>query len=663
MWTFDSPPAQRLQEVYHFTASPQWLEKVRLASVRFNDGGSGSFVSADGLMITNHHVGFQCIQNLSTSEHDYVNEGYLAPAREKEPACPGYEVNLLMSLEDVTSRVLSAVKPEMSDKAAGEARKAATAQIEKECSDKTGFRCDVVPLYQGSEYHLYTYKKYTDVRLVFAPEQPMAFFGGDPDNFTFPRHDLDIAIFRAYEGGKPAHPPAYLPWSRTGVSAGDLVFVSGNPGSTSRLDTLAELESLKDVQVPATLKFLKRRLEVLQAYAGKGAENERRAKAQMFSFANSLKGNTGRLEALQDAKAMGEKVAQEKALRDRVALDAELSRKVGDPWTGIAAVVKKADARSQEKRFVAFAGSRLLGFAGAIVQHGVEVRKPNDIRLREFRESALASLENRLFSPAPIYDDVEVATLTDQLEQAEEALGKDHPFIKAVLQGKTPGALALEVVGGTKLKDPAVRKALVKGGTPSVGQSTDPMIVLARRIDPFTREVRKWYEEEIEASLDRLGEKLAEARWKVQGKTKPPDATFTLRLSYGTVKPYPAEGTTVAPLTTLFGLYDRSASWENKAPWSLSKRWVDKKGALDLATPLNFVSTADIIGGNSGSPTINRQGEFVGIIFDGNIESLALDYFYTDDKARAVSVDSRGIIEALRKVYDAGIVADELGGK
>jgi hypothetical protein len=663
MWTFDNPPTKRLQEVYHFAPSPQWLEKVRLASVRFNDGGSGSFVSRDGLMITNHHVGLACIQNISSAEHDYVREGYLARTADKEPACPGYEVNVLMAIEDVTGRVFRALAPDMSDKAAGDARKAARAQIEKECSDKTGLRCDVIQLYQGSEYHLYAYKKYTDVRLVFAPEQPMAFFGGDPDNFTFPRHDLDIAIFRAYEGGKPVEPAAYLPWSAKGISAGDLVFVSGNPGSTSRLSTLAELESARDVRLPATLKYLGRRLEVLRAYALESGENERRAKAMRFGLQNSFKGNTGRYEALRDRDAMKGKAEEEAALKEKVAADAELAKRVGDPWQEIAALAKKDEAHAPKTRFEGFGGSRLLGIAGMIVWYGMEATKPNDVRFEEFRDSALSSLQNRLYTSAPIYDDLEVVLLQDQLEQAQESLGKDDPFLKGVLLGKTPAAVAREAVAGCKLKDPAARRALVKGGTAAVEASTDSMMALARRIEPFARESRKWREEEIEAGRARLGARLGEARWKMQGKAIAPDATFTLRLSYGTVKSYPAEGTQVAPFTTLYGLFDRAASWGNQSPWQLPARWLQGKGVLDLQTPLNFVSTADIIGGNSGSPTINEAGEFVGIIFDGNIESLGLDYFYTDEKSRAVSVDCRAILEALRKVYDAGSVADELSPK
>ncbi len=661
MWTFDNPPTRQLQQAYGFDLTPAWLEKVRLASVRFNDGGSGSFVSADGLMITNHHVGLACVQNLSTPENDYVAKGYLAPSRDKEPACPGYEVNVLMAIEDVTAKVLGAVKPAMSDKEAGDARKAATSRIENECNAKTGLRCNVVTLYQGGEYHLYQYKKYTDVRLVLAPEQQIAFFGGDPDNFTFPRHDMDICVFRAYENGRPVRPAAYLKWSTKGGSEGDLVFVSGNPGSTSRLNTMAQLASDREALIPSILGLIKRRLEVLRAYSAKGPENERRAKAQIFSFENSQKAREGQLAALQDAKAMARKAAEEKELRDRIASDPAL-KSAGEAFATIAATQKKFDARVSEVRFVGFGGSRLLSIAGQIARYVVETGKPNEVRLREYIDSSLDSLKNRLYSRAPVYDDLEETTLTDQLEMAVAALGKDHAFVKAALGGKTPAEVAREALGGTKLKDVAVRKALVEGGSAAVDASTDPIIALARRIDPLAREVRKFQEDEVEAVVDRAGEKIAQARWKIYGKTVPPDATFTLRLSYGVVKGFPAEGTTVAPYTTFYGLYDRSASWGGKAPWNLPERWVKKGAALDLATPLNFVSTAETVGGNSGSPVINKDGEFVGIIFDGNIQSLAWDYFFTEEQGRSVAVDSRGILEALRKVFEAEAVVKELTG-
>jgi hypothetical protein len=660
MWTFDNPPSGRLEKTYGFTPSSTWLEKLRLASVRFNDGGSGSFVTPEGLMITNHHVGLGCIQNLSDARNDYVGNGFPLAARAAEKPCPGYEVNVLMGIEDVTARVRGAVEAGADDKQAREARKAAKAQVENECAATTGLRCDVIVLYQGGEYALYKYKKYTDVRLVFAPEQQAAFFGGDPDNFTYPRHDLDVAFFRAYENGRPVKSPAYLPWAAEPVADGELVFVSGNPGSTSRLDTMAQLEFERDVALPENLAFIKRRLGVLRAYSKQGPEQERRAKTAIFGLENGQKALQGRYDALQDAKAMARKAAQEQELRRRIQADAALAATVGDAWEAVAGAQKKAASRAREARYVGFGGSRLLGIAGQIVRYVTEVKKPNEVRLEEYIDSNLSSLTNRLYSTAPIYDDVEEVTLTDQLQDAQEKLGAAHPFVKAALGGRTPAAAARAAVAGSRLEDVAVRKALVEGGPAAVEKSTDTMIVLARALDPLAREVRRFAEDEVEAVVTRAGEKIAEGRFKLLGKTVPPDATFTLRLSYGVVKPYPAEGTIIPARTTFYGLYDRSASQGNRPPWNLPARYEASKSSLDLAKPLNFVHTSDIIGGNSGSPTVNREGEFVGIIFDGNIQSLAWDYFFTEEQGRAVSVDAQGILEALRKVYDAGALADEL---
>jgi len=557
------------------------------------------------------------------------------------------------------------VKPAMTDKQAGAARKAATARLEKECADRTGQRCDVIALYQGGEYQLYTYKKYTDVRLVFAPEQQTAFFGGDDDNFTFPRHDLDICIMRAYENGAPARPPAYLPWGRGGAEDGDLVFVSGNPGSTSRLETMAQLESERRVIQPKILRSLKRRIAMLRAHAAKSPENERRSKEYIFSYANSIKARAGMLQALQDPKAMAAKAVAEKDLRGRYGAGRPAAAGT-DPWETIAAAQKRFDARFSEYRQIEqglMHAPRLLGIAGDVVRYAAEKQKPNDVRLEEFRDSNLDSLENELYSPAPIYDDLEEVMLTDRLKEADAELGPGNAIARTVLGGRTPEEVVHEAVAGTKLKDVAARKALVEGGPAAVAASKDPMIVLARKIDPLARPVRAFKEDEVDAVQKRAGERIAQARWKAFGRTLSPDATFTLRLAFGVAKPYPAEGTMVPARTTFHGLYDRSASFGNRPPWNLMPRWMEHEKDLELKTPFDFVCTADIIGGNSGSPVINKDGEFVGIIFDGNIESLASDYYYSDEVARAVAVDARGIVEALRKVYGAAALVRELSSK
>jgi hypothetical protein len=660
MWTYDNPPLAQLKAKFGFEPTKKWLDDVRLASVRFMDGGSGSFVSADGLMITNHHVGLGCIQNLSAAANDYVKNGYYASTRDKEAPCPGYEVNVLQSTEDVTARVQGTVTPEMTDPQAREARKAASAGIENECSAATGLRCNVVTLYQGGEFHLYRYKKYTDVRLVFAPEQAIAFFGGDPDNFTFPRHDLDICLMRAYEGGEPVQPASHLRWTPKGVSEGDLVFVSGHPGSTSRAETMARLEYLRDRAWPFRLEMYKRRLTALRSYAALGEEQKRRALDQIFGYENSQKAIGGYHAALLDAKAMARKAEEEKALRARVAADSALARSVGDPWATVTAIQQKVAERAMDVRLVGFDGSQLLGIAGQIVQYVAEVGKPNEKRYEEYVDANLDSLRNALLSPAPIHADLEEITLADQYQLALDKLGADHAFVKAALGGKTPAEAAKAAVTGTKLQDPAVRRTLLDGGAAAISASTDPMIVLARRIDPLAREVRKFLEDEVDAPTTRAMEKIAQARWKIQGRTVPPDATFTLRLSYGTVKGYPAEGTTVAPFTTFYGLFDRSLSHGGKEPWALPARWMEKVSSIDGSVRLNFASTNDIIGGNSGSPVVDRAGEFVGIVFDGNVHSLAWDYYFTDEQGRSVSVDARAILEALGKVHGADALVREL---
>jgi len=663
MWTFDNPPTKLLQDRYGFTPTQEWLDHVRLSSIRFNDGGSGSFVSPHGLALTNHHVALGQLQKVSTPQKDYAKDGFLAHSEAEEMKCPDLELNVLESMENVTARVLAVVKPGMSDKDALDARKAEIAKIEKESQDATGLRSDVIPLYQGGEYWLYRYKKYTDVRLVFAPEQQTAFFGGDPDNFTYPRYDIDMALFRAYENGKPAETPQYLKWDSKGPADGDLVFVSGNPGSTSRLDTVAQLEFARDYAFPVTLQILNQRLAVLQKYSAQGSEQARQALNMIFGLQNSLKALTGEYDGLRDKALMAKKQKEEADFRARVDANSEWRQEYGSAWNEIEGAETKFQSRNKQARFRGIGGSRMWSNALMIVQYVAEVQKPDGQRLDGFHDSELESLKFRLLSPAPVYPQMEEVLLADSLARSARELGPDDPFVKAALGGRSADDVAHDLVAGTKIGDAAFRKALLEGGTAAVAASTDPMVVVARNVDPSVREIRKWVEDNVDSVETKAGEQIGKARFAVYGKSTYPDATFTLRLSYGTVKGYPMNGTKAPPLTTLYGLYDRSLSFSKKPPFDLAPVYWERKDQLDLSTPVNFVSTNDIIGGNSGSPVINREGEIVGLIFDGNIESLVGDYVYDESSNRAVAVDTAVMSEVMRKLYDAGSVADELEGR
>ena len=659
MWTFDNPPTKLVQDKYNFAITQQWLDHVRLSSVRLNDGGSGSFVSPTGLLLTNHHVALGQLQKNSTPEHDYVKSGFYARTSSEEIKSPDLEVNVLVSMENVTARVQEALKGTRSTEQEFAKRKDVIAAIERESLEKTGFRSDVVTLYQGGEYWLYRYKKYTDVRIVFAPEQQIAFFGGDPDNFTYPRYDLDFALFRVYENGQPIQSSNYLKWNPKGAADSELVFVSGHPGSTQRLDTLAQLEAERDLYEPATLKILHSRIDTLKKYSATGPEASRRAMAQIFSLENSLKAYEGREKGLQDKRVMDAKRSDEAKFKAQVAANSQWKAAYGNAWDQIAAAEKKAQTRFKEQYFHGL-NSSLAGLAQQIVQYVAEIKKPDGERLAGYHESQLESLRLSLFSPAPIYPDMEIARITGALELDLAEAGPNDPWVKMVLNGKSPREVATELVNGSKLTDPELRKKLVEGGESAVAASTDSMIVLARKLDPVRRELTKWLEDNVQSVEQRAGEQLGKARFAAFGKSTYPDATFTLRLSYGQVKGYPMNGTIAPPMTTMYGLYDRSASFGNTGAFELPQRYFDGRTKLDLSTPFNFVSSNDIIGGNSGSPVVNKNGEIVGLIFDGNIESLVGDFVYEGETNRAVAVHTAAITEALRKIYGADALANEL---
>ncbi len=656
MWLFNDLPTEYLQEKYGFTPTPEWAKHLMLSSVRFNSGGSASFVSSTGLVLTNHHVGADTLQKLSTPEHNYYRDGFYARTMEEEIKAPDLELNQLISVEDVTQRVQAAVKADITPAEAVAARRAVLANIEKESQTATGLRSDVVTLYGGGRYHLYRYKKYTDVRLVWAPEAAIAFFGGDADNFEYPRYNLDACIFRVYEDDKPAEVKSFLKWSDEAVQEGELVFVSGNPGRTNRISTLAELKYLRDVGLPYRLNFIRRREILLQQFGLKSPEKERRAHEELFGVQNSRKALTGMLQGLQDPAFLARKQRAEDTLVAAVEQDPKLAGSA-QAWQ----TIKELQQRQAEllRRGVAL-NVELFRTAQTLVRMAEEDQKPSAERLREFRDSARESLLQQLLSPAPIYKDLEQVKLADLIAFLMEERGGDDPLVQKVLAGKSPGERAVELVQGTRLDDVATRQKLVDGGTAAIEASDDPMIQLARLVDSESRAVRD-AQEQIDEQKRQAYAQIADAMFATQGTSTYPDATFTLRLAFGAVKGLEQDGEQIPAATTFGGAFQHEQNHGGKDPWELPPRWHALKDKIELNTQFNFVCTADIIGGNSGSPVVNRNLELVGLIFDGNIQSLSGDFRYDDKQDRAVSVSSQAIRRALREIYEADRIADELG--
>jgi Peptidase S46 len=660
MWTYDNFPKDKVQQKYGFSPSDDWLVAARLSSVRLAGGCSGSFVSPEGLVMTNHHCAHSCIEQLSTKEKDFVKSGFYAPAAGDEVKCPEIELNQLLQITDVTDRVTAATQGKQGPEFAT-AQKAAVAGIEKSCAngdDKV--RCDVVTLYHGGVYSLYKYRRFQDVRLVFAPEFAIAFFGGDPDNFNFPRYDLDVSFIRAYENGKPYHPEHYFKFSEAGAKEGDLTFVSGNPGGTDRDLTLAELAYQRDVALPERLFQLAEYRGALTMFTKRGPEQYRTAEAELFGVENSYKALKGRFEALVDQKLIKQNAEREAALRRKVEANEALKKTAGGAWAEIERVENEFKLRRKDYAQIEYGqafGSKLFRYARTLVRAADELPKPNETRLKEFRDSALPQLKQSLFSKAPIYDELETFRLSYTLTKMREVLGADHPFVKKVLGKKAPEELAQELISGTRLKDPALRQQLFAQGKQAVDASQDPLIQLARAVDPEARALRKWHDELIEPRETRATEAIAKARFQIEGRSNYPDATFTLRLSYGAVKGYDENGRHVNPVTAFAGAFDRATG---RDPFKLPDSWLNAKDKLNLATPFNGATTNDIIGGNSGSPVFNKNLEVVGLIFDGNIQSLGGDYGFDETVNRAVAVESVALTEALDKIYGAKRVVQEL---
>jgi hypothetical protein len=662
MWLFNRPPRALLKKKYDFALTEAWLANVQKASVRFNNGGSGGFVSPDGLVVTNHHIGADSILKLSSKGKDLHRDGFYAATRADELPCPDLELNVLEEIVDVTAQVRDAVKPGMTPPEAEAARSAVIAGITRESLAKTGLRSDIVTLYRGAEYHLYRYKKYTDVRLVMAPEYAIASYGGDVDNFEFPRFDLDVCFFRVYEHGRPARTPHYFKWSAKGPAEGDLVFVTGHPGTTNRLQTVAHLEHLRDVTLPYWLQLMRQREALLSQYALTGSEQQRAAQKDLARVANSRKAYTGQYHGLLNPAILAAKVKLEQEIRDPIEKDAGKDKEYGWPWQRIADSLKQLTAFERRyyliERGDAF-DSQLFRIARHLVRAADERAQDNGKRLAEYRTTALPSLQVQLFSPAPISADLERTKLTGSLAFLAENLGGADPLVVKILDGKSPADRAAALIAGTRLDQVAERRRLFDGGKQAISDSSDALLRLATDIDAAARKLRAQYTA-IQETHQQAYAAVAKATFARHGTTVAPDATFTLRLAFGVVSGYEVDGAAVPAATTVAGAYARAAEHNNEPPFRLPARWRDRKGKLALDTPFNFVSTADTIGGNSGSPVINRAGELVGLNFDRNRHGLVRNFVYTDVQARHVAVQSRVVLEALRTLYDADALVREL---
>ena len=661
MWTFDAPPLDYWRRTYNFAPDQKWLDHVRLSSVRLPNC-SASFVSARGLVMTNHHCGRDCTASSSPADSNYIQTGFAAGTLADEKKCAGLYVDQLQSIQDVTTRVRSAITGKSASEQSAQ-RAAVVAQIQTECNQATQLNCQVVTLYQGGIYSLYRYRRFNDIRLVMAPEGDIAFFGGDPDNFTYPRYDLDLTLLRVYENGQPYSPPDYLKWSAGGAIENELVFVVGNPGSTGRLNTIAQMEFLRDVGYPASLAAYKRALAIYAELARTDTSAARRYQNDVFGVANSQKAVTGYRAGLLDTLSMAKKRAFEQEFRARIVADPKLQAQYGGTWDAIAGAQKELATFNPELRYRGFGGgSTLLQLGAGLVRVATESGKPDSARLPQYRGAGLNNIKALLTQPAPIDTAFERLAIAAQLRAAQGQLKANDPFLAMALHGRTPDAVAADLVRNTKVGDLAFRQSLLQGGTAAVNASTDPLIVWVRGVDPLARDVTA-RANALNAIIATNSEKIGQALFAAYGTALPPDATFTLRISDGLVKSFPSNGTIAPYKTTFYGLYERSAAFDDKDPFKLPQRWVARKNNLDLSTPYNFVTTNDIIGGNSGSPVINRSAEVVGLVFDSNIEGVSNRFIFSDAVGRTVSVHSRGIVEALRKMYDGSRIADELQGR
>lgn len=661
MWTLDNLPLEMIKEKYNFAPKENFIKNIQLSSVRFNDGGSGAFVSREGLVLTNHHVAMGQLQKISKKSNDYVKKGFLAETRNQELKCPDLELNILVGMENVTNIIKSYTESAKNLEELEARRKEIKSKIENESYSKTGLRSDIVELYNGGEFWLYQYKRYTDIRLVHSPELQAASFGGDADNFHYPRYSLDYAFFRVYENDKPIQSKNHLKWNSSGPKEGEILFVSGHPGSTDRQKTLSELLFLRDHSFPEYLKILNEKITAMREYASRGKEEKRRAMGSILGMENAIKAIQGEFSSLKDQSVIEMIREKEQQLKQRVLQDKELQEKYGDIWDKISIVQDKMVEKKKEMYYQKFSG-QLPSLALSLVEYYIELKKPNEERYEEFRDSSLESMRLRLLTSAPVYKDKEIVTFTKSLELSLRELGTENEFNQTALENQNPKKLSEELISKTSLDNLEFRKSLLKNPE-EIMNSKDPLLNWVRKLEPIIRKNRRWVEREVENILTTEGGRLSELRFKLFGRSTYPDATFTLRVSVGTVKSYDIDGWKVPAFTTFHGLYERSLGFGEKNDFSLSEEILKHKDRINPNAKVNFCSTHDITGGNSGSPVINRKGEIVGLIFDGNAYSHSLSYTYSDEKARAVSVHTGGIEELLSKVYKANQLLKELKTK
>ncbi|MBT8077439.1 MAG: S46 family peptidase [Gammaproteobacteria bacterium] len=661
MWTIDNFPAQRVASKYNVMIDDAWLRTAQLATTRLENGCTGSFASADGLVLTNNHCTWGCVRNLSTEERNLSDEGFMALARDEELQCPGQQISVLVNMEEVTDTVAKATAG-LDDAAANDARKAELTRLESACEKNSGntLNCEAVSLYNGGQYFIYSYKRYDDVRLVFAPELDIAAFGGDPDNFNFPRWCLDMTFLRAYEDGKPASTPNFLQWRQAGPRAKEPVFVTGHPGSTDRLLTITQLKMLRDVEYPLwLLRYAELRGRML-AWADTSPEAARAVQQRILGIENGIKVRRNLLKALQNDEMMAMKAAEEKKLRAIVEADPELKAAYGDAWRLIDDAIESYRNFYEAHLFVEFAAGfqgDLFNYARTIVRGTAEREKPNEERIRSYTDGALPGVEQGLFANRPVDKKYDKLRMTFSLDKMREWLGPDSEYVHLVLGNDSPKTLAAKLVDGSRLDVADYRKQLWEGGAAAVETSNDPMVKLALAIDNDARALRKRYENEVEAPRIRGEEMIADARFEVYGTDTYPDATFTLRVTYGAVAGWEEKGADINPFTRTSRLFERTTG---ERPFKLPASWIEARERVNPDTRFNFVATTDITGGNSGSPILAADGNLVGLAFDGNIHSIAGNYWFDESVNRTVGVNTAIMLEALDKVYGADHLVDEL---